>query len=252
MSQETNNKEVVAVVAGEEITQEEFNLFLQAVPREQQAYLANPQFRKQCLDQFIALRLYAKLGEELKLDETEEFQSMIANAKRDILAQIAMRETLKAVSVSEEETAAYYEEHKEQYKKGETVRAKHILTDTEEKCAEILEAIEKNEKSFEDAAKEFSTCPSGAKGGDLGAFGRGQMVKEFEDAAFSAEIGAVVGPVKTQFGYHLIKVEEKNDEEIASFEETAASIRRILMQKKQKEVYDAKVAELRGKYMEEK
>lgn len=54
MSQETNNKEVVAVVAGEEITQEEFNLFLQAVPREQQAYLANPQFRKQCLDQFIA------------------------------------------------------------------------------------------------------------------------------------------------------------------------------------------------------
>lgn len=252
MSQETNNKEVVAVVAGEEITQEEFNLFLQAVPREQQAYLANPQFRKQCLDQFIALRLYAKLGEELKLDETEEFQSMIANAKRDILAQIAMRETLKAVSVSEEEAAAYYEEHKEQYKKGETVRAKHILTDTEEKCAEILEAIEKNEKSFEDAAKEFSTCPSGTKGGDLGAFGRGQMVKEFEDAAFSAEIGAVVGPVKTQFGYHLIKVEEKNDEEIASFEETAASIRRILMQKKQKEVYDAKVAELRGKYMEEK
>ena len=114
MSQETNNKEVVAVVAGEEITQEEFNLFLQAVPREQQAYLANPQFRQQCLDQFIALRLYAKLGEELKLEETEEFQTMIANAKRDILAQIAMRETLKAASVSEEEAAAYYEENKEQ------------------------------------------------------------------------------------------------------------------------------------------
>ena len=55
MSQETNNKEVVAVVAGEEITQEEFNLFLQAVPREQQAYLANPQFRQQCLDQFIEI-----------------------------------------------------------------------------------------------------------------------------------------------------------------------------------------------------
>ena len=239
MSQETNNKEVVAVVAGEEITQEEFNLFLQAVPREQQAYLANPQFRQQCLDQFIALRLYAKLGEELKLEETEEFQTMIANAKRDILAQIAMRETLKAASVSEEEAAAYYEENKEQDKK-------------EEKCAEILAAIEKNEKSFEDAAKEFSTCPSGAKGGDLGAFGRGQMVKEFEDAAFSAEIGAVVGPVKTQFGYHLIKVEEKNEAQIASFDEAAASIRRILLQKKQKEVYDAKVAELRGKYMEEK
>ncbi len=65
------------------------------------------------------------------------------------------------------------------------------------------------EKVFEDAAKEFSTCPSGQRGGDLGEFGKGQMVKEFEDAAFAAEIGHVVGPVKTQFGYHLIKVEEK-------------------------------------------
>lgn len=138
MSQETNKKEVVAVVAGEEITQEEFNFFLQAVPREQQAYLANPQFRQQCLDQFIALRLYAKLGEELKLEETEEFQTMIANAKRDILAQIAMRETLKAASVSEEEAAAYYEENKEQYKKGETVRAKHILTETEKNAQRFL------------------------------------------------------------------------------------------------------------------
>ena len=251
MSQETNNKEVVAVVAGEEITQEEFNLFLQAVPREQQAYLANPQFRQQCLDQFIALRLYAKLGEELKLEETEEFQTMIANAKRDILAQIAMRETLKAASVSEEEAAAYYEENKEQYKKGETVRAKHILTETEEKCAEILAAIEKNEKSFEDAAKEFSTCPSGAKGGDLGAFGRGQMVKEFEDAAFTAEIGAIVGPVQTQFGYHLIKVEEKKDAAVADFEEVKNSIRNQLLQQRQNKVYSDKVKELREKYVQE-
>ncbi len=61
MSQEMNNKEVLATVAGEEITQEEFNLFLQAVPREQQAYLSNPQFREQCLQQFIALRLFAKI-----------------------------------------------------------------------------------------------------------------------------------------------------------------------------------------------
>ena len=83
MSQETNNKEVVAVVAGEEITQEEFNLFLQAVPREQQAYLANPQFRQQCLDQFIALRLYAKLGEELKLEEFNN-RSMIKKVKESI------------------------------------------------------------------------------------------------------------------------------------------------------------------------
>lgn len=84
---------------------------------------------------------------------------------------------------------------------GETVHAKHILVDDEDKCQEILEKIIGEETTFEDAAKEFSTCPSKEKGGDLGPFGRGQMVKEFEDAAFAAEVGHVVGPVKTQFGY---------------------------------------------------
>ena len=70
MSLETNNKEVLATVAGEEITREEFEMFLRAVPREQQAYLSNPQFREQCLQQFIALRLFAIEGKEMKLDET--------------------------------------------------------------------------------------------------------------------------------------------------------------------------------------
>lgn len=248
MSQETNNKEVLAVVAGEEITQEEFNLFLQAVPREQQAYLSNPQFRDQCLQQFIALRLFAKEGEEMKLDETEEFKNMIANAKRDILAQMVMRDVMAKVTVSEDELKAHYEENKAQYQTGETVRAKHILVDEEEKCKEILAEIESGAVTFEAAAQEHSNCPSGSKGGDLGSFGKGQMVKEFEEAAFAAEIGQVVGPVKTQFGYHLIKTEEKNEAAVTPFEEAKAMIQRTLLQQKQNEAYSAKVQELREKY----
>lgn len=224
MSQETN-KDVLATVAGEEITQEEFNLFLQAVPREQQAYLSNPQFREQCLQQFIALRLFAKEGEEMKLDETEEFQSMITNAKRDILAQMVMHDMISRLTVNEDEMKAYYEANKAQYQQGETMRAKHILVDEEDKCKEIMEQIENGAVAFETAAQEHSNCPSGSKGGDLGIFGRGQMVKEFEDAAFTAEIGKVVGPVKTQFGYHLIKVEEKNKPFATPYEEAKKTIR---------------------------
>jgi len=97
------SQEVLAVIAGEEITQKEFDTFLQGVPREQQAYLSNPQFRQQCLEQLIALYLFAKKGQEENLEETEEFQRIIANAKREVLAQLAMRDALKDIAVSEEE-----------------------------------------------------------------------------------------------------------------------------------------------------
>ena len=193
--------------------------------------------------------MFAKNGEEMKLEETEEFKKLVENARRDILAQMAMRETLKDVVVSEEEIEAYYEANKQHFTKGDTGSAKHILTDSEEKCNSILESITTGETEFEPAAKEFSTCPSGAKGGALGEFGRGQMVKEFEDAAFAAEIGHVVGPVKTQFGYHLIKVEKKNEAIVASLEEVKETIRRTLLQQKQNEAYNTKVEEMKKKYV---
>lgn len=246
-----SDQKVLAVVAGENITEADLDAFLQNVPKEQRAYVSNPQFRAQYLEQLIALRAYAKMGEEMKLDETEEFQKILEGAKRDILAQMAMAETLKGLEVSAEEAKAYYEENLQHFSKGATVSAKHILVKEEEECNSILEAIVNGEKEFEDAAKEFSTCPSGARGGDLGEFGKGQMVKEFEDAAFAAEIGHVVGPVKTQFGYHLIKVEKKNEASSVPFEEVEENIKNNLLQQKQNKAYMNKVKELKEKYVQQ-
>lgn len=243
------SKEVLATVAGREITQEEFDAFLASVPKEQQAYIHNPKFREHCLDQLTSLHMFAQMGEDLKLDETEDFKKAYENAKRDILAQMAIRETLKDVTVTEEELKAFYEQNKGQFMRGETVQAKHILTDSEEKCNDILDAIVNGEKTFEDAAKEFSTCPSKERDGDLGEFGKGQMVKEFEDAAFAAEIGHVVGPVKTQFGYHLIKVEKKNEASVVEFEQIKENLRTNLLQQKQSIAYNQKVEEMKKKYM---
>ena len=151
---------------------------------------------------------------------------------------------------SKKEAKEYYKANENQFMAGETVHAKHILVDDEDKCQEILEKIIGEETTFEDAAKEFSTCPSKEKGGDLGAFGRGQMVKEFEDAAFAAEVGHVVGPVKTQFGYHLIKVEDKKDAETSVYEDVADTIKNIILQQKRNDVYGNKIAELKEKYVE--
>ena len=87
-----------------------------------------------------------------------------------------------------------------------SVKASHILVATEEEALKLKSEIESNKITFEDAAAKYSKCPSGRNGGDLGFFGRGQMVKPFEDAAFSLPVGEISAPVKTQFGYHLIKV----------------------------------------------
>lgn len=88
------------------------------------------------------------------------------------------------------------------------VRASHILVSTEAEANSLREEIV-NGKNFADAAAEFSKCPSGAAGGDLGFFGRGMMVKPFEDAAFELEVGELSQPVQTQFGWHLIEVTDK-------------------------------------------
>lgn len=244
-----DNQNILAVVAGEEITQKDLDALIAALPKEQQAYAGNEHFRNQCLEQIITVHLFAKLGEELKLEETEAFADNLAHAKREILAQMAVGEAMKDIAVTEEETKEYYKANENQFMAGETVHAKHILVDEEDKCQEILEKIVAEEITFEDAAKEFSTCPSKQQGGDLGAFTRGQMVKEFEDAAFAAEIGHVVGPVKTQFGYHLIKVEDKKEAEDAKLDDVKEQIKSEIMQKKQQEAYTAKVEELKKKYM---
>ena len=90
------------------------------------------------------------------------------------------------------------------------VKASHLLVKTEEEALKLKEEIAAG-KDFATVAQEVSLCPSGQNGGDLGYFTKGQMVKEFEDAAFSMEIGEVSNPIKTQFGYHLIYLTDKKD-----------------------------------------
>lgn len=88
--------------------------------------------------------------------------------------------------------------------------ARHILVDSEALCVELKNEIEGG-ADFGDVAKKNSTCPSGAQGGDLGSFGPGMMVPEFDKVVFSAPVNAVQGPVKTQFGYHLLEVTSRTD-----------------------------------------
>ena len=87
--------------------------------------------------------------------------------------------------------------------------ARHILVDSEERCLELKTEIEGG-ADFADVARQHSSCPSGRQGGELGTFGPGQMVKEFDEVVFSGELNTVLGPVQTQFGYHLLEVTERS------------------------------------------
>ncbi len=90
-----------------------------------------------------------------------------------------------------------------------TATAKHILVNDEALCKELKVKIDANEATFEEIARDMSLCPSGVKGGDLGRFGEGQMVPEFDKVVFNDEIGVVHGPVQTQFGYHLLLITDR-------------------------------------------
>jgi len=91
-----------------------------------------------------------------------------------------------------------------------TASARHILVNDEALCKELKEKINAGEITFEQAAKDNSTCPSGKDGGALGSFGQGQMVPEFDKVVFNDEVGVVHGPVQTQFGYHLLEITERS------------------------------------------
>lgn len=91
-----------------------------------------------------------------------------------------------------------------------TASARHILVNDEAFCQELKTKIISNEITFEEAARDHSLCPSGIKGGELGSFSQGQMVPEFDKVVFNDEVGVVHGPVKTQFGYHLLEITERS------------------------------------------
>ncbi|MGN0482889.1 MAG: peptidylprolyl isomerase [Lachnospiraceae bacterium] len=241
------SQEVLATVAGKEITDKDVENLIANYPPEQRIYVTSPSARPELVEQLISFELFAKMAEEEKIDETEEFKETLERMKRELASHMAVSSILKELQVTQDEESIYYREHQNEFKQGASVRARHILVAEEAEAKKIAEEIA-NGKSFSEAAKEYSTCPSKEQGGDLGFFQKGQMVPEFEKAAFEAELNKIVGPVQTQFGYHLILVEDKKEESVTPFEMVKQQIHDTLLHDKQQEVYAAKVDELEKKY----
>ena len=150
------------------------------------------------------------------------------------------------VHVTDADVKAFYDKNHAMFDKPEQVRARHILV-ADPKTAQTVLAKLKAGGNWNDLAKQYSTDPSTKdKGGELGFFGRGQMVPAFQDAAFGAKVGQIVGPVKSPFGYHVIQVEEKKPATKATFANTKDQIRTQLTQQQEQQQIPIFLQQLRS------
>ncbi len=239
---------VLATVGGMPITEAEVDEFLMSLGQRGQAY-NTPEGRAMILQQLVGNKLLLLDAKRNLFEAEPAFKEQLAKLKENLLANYAAEKVISAVTVSDKEARDYYEANKDKLAQGETVNASHILVDTEEKALELLAKIKSAEVSFEDCARESSSCPSGAEGGSLGDFGRGQMVPEFDVAVFAMEEGEVTEtPVKTQFGYHLIKLNKKNPATTPAYEEIANEIKNGLLGEKRQKAYESKINQLKILY----
>lgn len=242
---------VYYVVNGKEINEKEVNEFMQQLGQDGMRFNSE-EGKKQLAQELLNQELFLLDAKENKLDETEEFKKELEFVKEQILKQFAMRNTMSGATVSDEDVKEFYEGNKDQFKDVYSFSAHHILVDEEEKAKEIKSKIDSGE-TFEDLAKNQSSCPSSQRGGDLGEFQSGQMVPEFENALIEMENGDISEPVKSQFGYHIIRLDKKELVKENNFETFKDEIKQGLQSQKQQEVYLSKVNELKEKYsVEEK
>lgn len=178
-------------------------------------------------------------GEEVFNQAMTTYGYTLEALKDNITMNIKLKKLIEpTISISEEEISSYFEMNKETFSQEEQVKASHILVETEEKAKEVIEKLKAGE-DFAELAKQYSLDESNKEsGGELGFFSRGQMVTEFEEAAFSLNSNEISDPVKTDYGYHIIKSEEKKEAKEADYEENKDSIKDVLLADKISKGYE--------------
>lgn len=256
------SNEVVARVGDQKITKEE--LYNQLVE-----YYGKNVLESMIADKIVAMEIEKQnitvTDEELqeKLDEFvesyggEEYVSMMLSMqgmtmddlREDMLSYLKRLKLIEPrIEVTDEEISGYFEENKANFDQPEQVEASHILVDDEETAKEIKKKLDEGADFAELAAEYSKDTGSAENGGQLGYFGRGKMVEEFENAAFSMEVGQISDPVKTKYGYHIIKVTGKKEAKEATLEDARDEIVEILKEQKLSSEYSEWLEEKKAEY----
>ncbi len=255
-------EEILAEVGPYKLTKKEFEAKLESAPPQIKMILAHqPQLKSALVKRWVEISLLSLAAKDAKLDQDPKVKAKIEEVTKQILAQAYLERVLTGVDkVNEKELKTYYEKNKDKFREPKAIKARHILIEVPQdaspeqekkalKKAQELRARLLKGEDFAKLAKEYSADPgTKERGGDLGFFTRGQMVKEFEDAAFSLKPGEISPPVRTAFGYHLIKVEEVRESKQKSFEEVKEKVRQELISTKEQEALQMVLQELEKKY----
>jgi len=230
---------VVASVDGTKIYASDVVALYQGLPdRYRQVPVA--QIADQLLERLIDQTVLANAARKAGLDKSSAIARRIKMLTDGVLQQAYIEANIGA-RLSDEMLKEEYRKRVAAQSTDDEIRARHILLKTEAEAKKIIAELQKG-ADFAEAAKKHSTGPSGAKGGDLGFFSKGMMVPEFQDAAFAMKDGEISkAPVKTQFGWHIIKVEERRKSDPPSFDQMAAELRRDMSQ----QAYQSIIAEQR-------
>lgn len=236
---------VMAEVNGGSITTGDFERELKNLPEYLKAMADTPQGRKEMLDTMVIRELILQQASKDGLDKGPEIEEKLQDLRKRLVVEAYLKKKVETESnVSDEDLKKFYEQNKDKFKTGEQIKASHILVKTEQEAKSILGQI-KAGGNFEELAKKNSVDSSAAKGGDLGWFGKGSMVPVFEKAALALKEGQVSDVVKSDFGYHIIKLTGKRPAGIRPLEEVKEQIKGAIMPGKQQEVFQKIKEELK-------
>jgi peptidyl-prolyl cis-trans isomerase C len=228
---------------GQTITLGEFNQLWDQIPENSKLQLT----KRNVLDQIISEKLLIQEARNRGLEQDKNVLEQIKKTTEQILVQsLIEKEIIGKVKVDDQEALTYYEENKDNFITKEQVYLYNILVETEEVAQDILEKL-KAGGDFIEIAKEKSTGPSAAQGGDLGYVSKGGLIPEIENVVFALEIGNISDIIKSEYGFHILKVTDKKPEILKTFEEVKEEIVKTLLSTKQKEAFDNLLEELKSK-----
>lgn len=235
----------LATVYGKVITVGDFEKRLAKLPPYYKALAS--QRKKDFLEDMIAEQLLYKEALRRSLSRDPEVRELLNEAQRKILvAKLIEMEGSKKTGVDEAEVKAFYEAHKGDFVTPLKLRASHIQVDTEAEAKEVLQKL-KDGAEFGQLARQYSKDPSKERGGDIGYFAKGQLMPEIEEACFKLEVGQVSDIIKTQLGYHIMKLTDKKEPQAVELSEVKGTIEKELKDKAQQESFDALVKNLKSK-----